>query len=148
MSTEFDISRYLKFQKLSSDCYYARLAAAAAECGLSRQEALVLLFFYNNPQLDTAADAARCRGFSKAFFSKAMEQLLRQEFIRIEQDPTDRRCQHIRLTPRALIPALRLRDAQDRFISELLRDFAPEERGRLADAVERLMENAERMHAD
>lgn len=141
-----DISSFLKFQKLSCDCYLEQMTAAAQADGLTVQEAMVLVFFYNNPVYDTAADAARYRGFSKVYLSKAVERLLAKGFLRVETDPADRRCQHIRLEPYAYPAAQRLRETQECYVTSITEGILPQEREALCGLMRRITGNIMRMN--
>lgn len=145
---DLQFSRYLKFQKLSGDCYEERLDRAATEIGLTRPEASVLLFFYNNPPYDTAADAARYRGFSKAYLSKAVERLLGKGLLRIEPDEKDRRLQHIRLTPAGEATGARLREVQHHFWEAMLAGIGEEEQQAMHTILAKIEENMRRMRGE
>ncbi|MEG0780823.1 MAG: helix-turn-helix domain-containing protein, partial [Oscillospiraceae bacterium] len=92
------ISDFLLLQKQLIDLYHGVIDRAAADCGLSRPEADVLLFLHNNPQYNTARDVAEYRGVSRAYVSRAVELLLGRGLLRVEVHPTDRRYQLLGLT--------------------------------------------------
>ena len=78
-----DITKFLKTQKAIADSYTAAIESAAKRSGITKQEADVLVFFFNNPEYSLASDAVKMRGFSKAYASKAIEQLLNNGLIEI-----------------------------------------------------------------
>ena len=123
-----EITKFLKIQKALSDGYTAAIESAAKRSGITKQEADVLIFFFNNPDCTLASDAVRLRGFSKAYASKAIEQLLGNGLIEITCDDDDRRMQHIQITGRGGIIAKSVSMAQQKFYERLVKDLSVEER--------------------
>lgn len=123
-----EITKFLKIQKAISDSYSAAIESAAKRSGITKQEADVLVFFFNNPEYTLAADAVKMRGFSKAYASKAIEQLLENGLIEISCDEEDRRMQRIKITGKGGIIAKSVSMAQQKFYDSFIRDLTPEER--------------------
>ncbi len=123
-----EITKLLKTQKAIADSYSAAIESAAKRSGITKQEADVLIFFFNNPEYTLASDAVRLRGFSKAYASKAIEQLLENELIEINSDGEDRRMQRIKITGKGGIIAKSVSMAQEKFYERLIKDLTPEER--------------------
>ena len=63
------VTSIIKSTRRVRDQYDAAISRAAHQCGITRPEADVLLFLYNNPTLNTARDIVYYRGFSKAYVS-------------------------------------------------------------------------------
>ena len=116
MNDKFN-SKMLYFAKLSRDYYESLIEEKAKECGISKQEADVLLFFSNNAEFDRACDAVTYRGFSKAYVSKALSLLFKSGFIEIKNDKLDKRYQRIIILDKAKDVLSVLKDAQDKFFS-------------------------------
>ena len=108
----FEITKFLKTQKAIADSYSAAIESAAKRSGITKQEADVLVFFFNNPEYTLASDAVKLRGFSKAYASKAIEQLLLSGLIEISSDDEDRRMQRIKITGKGGIIAKSVSMAQ------------------------------------
>ena len=123
-----EITKFLKTQKAIADSYYAAIESAAKRSGITKQEADVLVFFFNNPDYTLASDAVKMRGFSKAYASKAIEQLLGNGLIEIACDGEDRRMQRIKITGKGGIIAKSVSMAQQKFYERLVSDLTPEER--------------------
>lgn len=123
-----EITKFLKTQKAIADSYSAAIESAAKRSGISRQEADVLVFFFNNPEYTLASDAVKLRGFSKAYASKAIEQLLENGLIEINSDDEDRRMQRIKITGKGGIIAKSVSMAQQKFYERLVSGLTPEER--------------------
>ena len=122
------ITKFLKTQKAIADSYSAAIESAAKRSGITKQEADVLVFFFNNPDYTLASDAVKMRGFSKAYASKAIEQLLENGLIEISCDGEDRRMQRIKITGKGGIIAKSVSMAQQNFYERLVGDLTPEER--------------------
>lgn len=123
-----EITKFLKTQKVIADSYSAAIESAAKRSGITRQEADVLVFFFNNPEYTLASDAVKLRGFSKAYASKAIEQLLVSGLIEISCDEEDRRMQRIKITGKGGIIAKSVSMAQQKFYERFVSDLTPEER--------------------
>lgn len=135
------ITHYLRFQRAVGDYYSKKISAAAAFCGVSKPEADVLLFLANNPLYDAARDIAKFRGFSKAYVSGAVEQLLEKKLISMSIDREDRRRQHLKLCPEAEQTVETLRTAQCEFTEELGEGITPAELDIFFDVLEKFSEN-------
>ena len=136
-------SRFLLFAKQMGELYAEALRGASREVDLSKQEAEVLLFLANNPQLDTASDVAKYRGFSRAYVSKAVEGLLARGLIEIRVSREDRRVQRLLIPPGAQGAAARLQTAQRAFFARLSAGISHRELSACASVLEKLMQNAE-----
>lgn len=123
-----EITRFLKTQKAIADSYSAAIESAARRSGITKQEADVLIFFFNNPDYTLASDAVKMRGFSKAYASKAIEQLLENGLIEISCDGEDRRMQRIKITGKGGIIAKSVSMAQQKYYEGLIKELTPEER--------------------
>ena len=112
------VTSIIKSTRRVRDQYDAAISRAAHQCGITRPEADVLLFLYNNPTLNTARDIVYYRGFSKAYVSKAVAPLIRQGMTDMTTDPSDRRRQLRSISVGTEI-AEKLRTAQAAFLSAL-----------------------------
>lgn len=140
----FDFSGFLRRQKQISCLYEALSAAAAAECGIGKPEADVLLFLANNPRYDTAADAALYRGFSRAYVSKAVERLTAAGLVTAATDPADRRFQRLRVTEAAAPKLEILHRMQARYLHTLREGIPQQALEQYLFVMERFAENAEK----
>ena len=111
MKTNFDITKILYSIKHINDLYYNLSTKAADECGITKPEADILAFLYNNPACDTAKDIAK---------------LLDKELIKIYIDKNDRRCQHLKLTEKSKPLVIKLQKMQIEFINKIT-DGIPKE---------------------
>lgn len=126
---------------------YARLLEPVCRrWSLTRRELDVLLFLYNNPHLDRAADIVGCRGIAKSHVSASVSALEGRGYLHRRTDGADRRTVHLSVTAAAgpIIEAGLA--AQQEFGALLLEGLTLQQlqQGReLAEAVHRNIEKLE-----
>ena len=136
-----DHVRFLKMIKHTADAYGACIDRAAKSCGLTRAEADVMLFFHNHPEHDSAMDAVRLRGFSKAYVSRALLALEKKSFVSIRTDQADRRVRHIAIRSEAQAAAQALSRAQGGFVEELTQRLSAGERQTFFELLDKIMQS-------
>jgi MarR family transcriptional regulator for hemolysin len=94
---------------------------------LTRNELDVLLFLYNNPELNRAADIVSHRGMAKSHVSLSVSNLERRGLLFCCKDPSDRRTVHLELAGEAGEIARAGQEAQKAFFSRIHRGVTPEE---------------------
>ena len=99
--------------------YVRALEPVCARWELTRNEMDVLLFLYNNPQFDRAADIVTHRGIAKSHVSLAVQSLEARGYLQRETEHSDRRTVHLRLTQAAAAAADAGREVQQRFFGQL-----------------------------
>lgn len=148
MEKAFDTGMYIRIQSYSTEIYEKMIEEEAVQCGLTKPEADVLLFFANNPEFHSAVDAARFRGVSKAYVSKALVHLADKEYITARVDEEDRRFQKIFVTEKAQGAVEKLQEVQQRFAHVITRYLSPEEKHQLSHAVPIILKNVTRVYAE
>lgn len=133
-----------KVQKL----YGKSLESICKKWALTRNELDVMLFLYNNPQFDRAADIVSRRGIAKSHVSLSVSTLERRGMLRREFSPKDRRMAHLRLTERGQEAALEGRRAQERFFLALCGDIPMEELTQWQNTASKLRDNIEKMEPE
>ena len=108
---------------------------------LTRNELDVLIFLYNNPGLDRAADIATHRGMAKSHVSLSVSTLEQKGLLCRRTDPEDRRT--VRLAPAgdASLIAAQGREAQRIFFSRIFEGLTPEELEAWTRTVEKVSRN-------
>ena len=125
---------------------YARiLEPACREWGLTRNEMDILLFLYNNPEYDRAADIVTRRGIAKSHVSLSVSGLEEKGFVTRHMDPQDRRTVHLRLSDQAREIAKAGRDAQVAFFSELYAGLTQTEIQQWQGIIDKICGNISRM---
>lgn len=142
MKNNFDITKILYSAKHINDLYYALSTKASDECGITKPEADILAFLYNNPTCDTAKDIVKLKGFSKAYVSKAVEPLLDKGLITVYVDKNDRRCQHLKLTEKAKPIVIQLHKMQSQFIDKITNGISKEDIQKYLEVIEQFAVNA------
>ena len=64
---------------------------------LTMMEFDIIMFLYNNPDLDGAKDIVNKKGFIKSQVSMTIETLVKKNLITVEQDENDKRKNHLKL---------------------------------------------------
>lgn len=131
-----------KLQKI----YGKLLEPVCAQWDLTRNELDVLLFLYNNPQFDRAADIVACRGISKSHVSISVANLESRGYLCKQADKADRRTIHLKLTENAYPAAQAGKQAQIALGKRLINGLTAEELTlwrQLEEKVRRNIENLE-----
>ena len=113
---------------------------------LTRNELDVLLFLYNNPEFDRAADIASRRGMAKSHVSLSVSALEGKGLLRRRMDPEDRRAVRLELMGEAVDIACQGRAAQTAFFGRIYAGLTEEEIvvwTRVAEKVSRNIANLE-----
>lgn len=115
------------------------------ECGLSHVEIGMLVFLHEHPQLDTSRDIAEELLLAKSNVSTAVENLVRQGYLRREPDPEDRRLVHLKVMDSAQELVRRGEAEQKRLLDQLFVGFSQEEMETMWSISERVYNNAQKM---
>ena len=107
--------------------YSKLLEPICKQWDLTRNELDVLLFLYNNPEYDRAADIVSRRGIAKSHVSLSVASLEERGLLTRRFDENDRRTAHLQLTGEGPVIASRARDLQMRYFSALYQGSSPEE---------------------
>lgn len=120
------------------------------ELDLSQVEMDLLLFLYNNPDLNTARDAVAYRGFVKSNVSTAVKALKKKGWLTVVQDPESRRMKRLFLCAEREEELKRLVVCQNKILSVPVSGFTREEMetcrrlmGRIDKNVVRALESLE-----
>ena len=94
---------------------------------LTRNELDVMLFLYNNPEYDRASDIVAHRGIAKSHVSMSVASLEKKELLIREDDKSDRRMVHLKLTCSGSAIAEDARQRQLHYFSALYEGITEEE---------------------
>lgn len=134
-------SKMLYFLKVSRDYYERLIEDKAKECGISKQEAYVLLFLSNNTEFNRACDIVNFMGFSKAYVSKAVTFLVKKGYVEVCNDDADKRYQRIIVLDKASDAIKVLKSAQNNFYSCLCKGISREEFNIYLSVVSKAVQN-------
>jgi len=137
------ISEFQKLVKRCSFLFASQIEPLAEEYGLSFPESQTLMFFYDNPEFDCAAEMVKMKGVSKGFASNMVSALASKDLIEIQRDEIDRRVQHIILTEKAMSVVEKIHCARLSFLNEMLSGVTEEEFAFAECTFAKVMANAE-----
>ena len=141
MSNDEENSKMLFYIKMSKDLYDSMIEEEARKCGITKQEAHVLLFFSNNPNFSNATDAVCYRVFSKDYVSKAIKFLEERRLIKIINSDTDKRYQHILINSIAYDIVDKLKKVQNKYFLLLKKGISDDEFSIYLKVIGKIAEN-------
>lgn len=137
------IAMYFDILSQSQKAYSRQLEPVCKKWDLTRSEVDVLLFLYNNPLYDRAADIVTRRGMTKSHVSMSVASLADKGLLERQSAAEDRRAAHLRLLEPGLVIAAEARKAQQQFFDMLYEGVTPEELDLWADITEKVYHNIE-----
>lgn len=139
------IGAYFDILSQSQKAYSRQLEPVCKKWNLTRSEVDVLLFLYNNPQYDRAADIVTRRGMTKSHVSMSVASLADRELLERRYSPVDRRTAHLRLLEAGEQIAMEAREAQRQFFRLLYVGLSPEELELWEKITHKVFENVENL---
>ena len=121
--------------------YSRYLEPVCKRWNLTQNEMAVLLFLYNNPGRDRAADIVECRGIAKSHVSLAVSNLEQRKILPRHFEPTARRTSHLALTEHGKEIAREGKERQRAFFQALYDGVGPEEMEQLRHLGQKIMTN-------
>lgn len=112
---------------------------------LTRSELDVILFLYNNPGFDRAADIVSHRGIAKSHVSLSVAALTGRGLLERGAPSEDRRTVHLHLTQEGLVIARQARALQEDFFSRLFAGVSREELDVWLRIIDQVGENVKNM---
>lgn len=107
--------------------YSKLLDPICQEWKLTRNELDILLFLYNNPEYDRAADIVSLRGIAKSHVSLSVTSLEEKGLLQRRYSQQDRRTAHLELKEQGRIIAAQAREKQLQYFSTLYQGISPGE---------------------
>ena len=123
--------------------YAKSLAPVCKQWELTRNELDILLFLYNNPAYDRAADIVSRRGIAKSHVSLGVTALEEKGLLVRRFDETDRRAAHLELQDPGRMIAAQAKEVQLTFFSALYEGITPEEFAVWKNIVHKVGKNIE-----
>ena len=111
----------------SQKVYSKLLEPVCRKWDLTRSEVDVLLFLYNNPQYDRAADIVVHRGMAKSHVSMSVASLADRGILERLESLEDRRAVRLQLSGEGKAVAVDAQKAQRQFFDLLYLDISEEE---------------------
>jgi MarR family transcriptional regulator for hemolysin len=135
----FDVTQQVKKK------YALAVEPVCRKWNLTKNELDVLLFLYNNPEFDRAADIVAHRGMTKSHVSLSASNLEGRGLLTRREDPEDRRAVHLILSEEGRTIAEAGREYQVSFFGAMFEGLSREELLQLQDLMDRIRENIKRM---
>lgn len=133
---------FLTFRQLTYRLYVNMMKNVLDRYDMTQMEIDILLFLFNNPSHNTAAQIINVRGLTKSQVSNAVEALVRKGFLSRRTDEQNLRRVRLSLTP-AAAPIVEMgRQVQRDYASVLMRGISQDEQAQLCDLMHRVIENA------
>jgi len=141
----FQISRYFDILSKCQKLYTRQLEPVCWKWELTRNEVDVLLFLYNNPQFDRAADIVARRGMTKSHVSLSVAGLAQKGLLERLSSPEDRRTVRLKLLGEGAQIAAEARQAQEHFFLQLYQGISPEELELFDTVTRKVFQNIEEL---
>ena len=135
------IAAFFDILSQSQKAYSRQLEPVCKKWDLTRSEVDVLLFLYNNPEYDRAADIVTHRGMTKSHVSMSVAELADRGLLERRTSSDDRRTTHLLLTKEGLAIAADAREAQQGFFDMLYEGVSPEELVLWENITQKVFEN-------
>ena len=139
------IIEYFEVFNQSKKIYSRQLDPVCRKWGLTRSEADVLLFLYNNPRYDRAADIVARRGMTKSHVSMSVTALVERGLLERQYSREDRRTAHLILAEAGRAIAAEARAAQQQFFSLIYEGISPEEMAQWEQINRKVYDNIEKL---
>lgn len=137
---------YFDIMGMAKKNYSRLLEPVCRSWELTRNELDVLLFLYNNPEYDRAADIVSRRGIAKSHVSLSVTNLESRGILERHFDPADRRMAHLKLTQQGREIAAEARNVQARFFSGLYEGITEEEFAFWGQITRKVCDNIEKLN--
>lgn len=131
--------------QLAKKRYAQLMDPVCRDCDLTKNELDVLLFLYNNPSLDRAADIVNLRQISKSHVSLSVTNLEQRGLLYRVFDPEDRRSVHLKLTEAALPIVQEGRRLQQEFFGRVFDGLSEKELTLWRSILDRVCSNIQSM---
>lgn len=135
------IASFFDILSQSQKAYSRQLEPVCKKWDLTRSEVDVLLFLYNNPEYDRAADIVTRRGMTKSHVSMSVADLADRGMLERRSSPDDRRTTHLRLLEEGVKIAAEAREAQQGFFDMLYEGVSPAELALWENITQKVFEN-------
>ena len=126
---------------LGKDLYQQIVMPVCKKYALTYMEYTVLMFLYNNPGYDTAAQIVRARNLTKSHVSMSVKSLMERGLLTGAYFPGNQRIVHLKLTEEAEPIVTEGKAAQEHYGKLLLRGFTRKETEQLQYLMEKLNAN-------
>lgn len=140
------MQKYFFYNLVQLRKVFARsLETVCSRWGLTQNEAAVVLFLAENPDMDRASDIVLYQGLAKSHVSLSISQLEAGEILRKQPDGEDRRITHLKLTPKGAAIGAELQQEIARLENQLFGGVTPEEMEQFQLFAQKITRNIARL---
>ena len=132
---------YFEMTQRAKKKYAHAVAPLCEKWDLTKNELDVLLFLYNNPGYDRAADIVARRGMAKSHVSLSLANLQSRGLVSAREDERDRRAVRLTLSEEGREIAAQGRSAQDQFFGGVFAGLSQEDLRLWQSMVDRVCDN-------
>lgn len=115
---------------------------------LTRNELDILLFLFNNPELDRPTDIVKVRAMSKSHVSLSVGNLTQRGLLRRWEDPEDRRVVHLELIGDAREIGREAKTVQWNFFDKIYGSLSKEEFQQWGEITRKICKNIDELDID
>lgn len=130
-----------EYQNAIKTLYSKCVGGVCRKHGITRIELDILLFFANNPGLDTAKDIVEMRYLSKSQVSAAVAHMESGGYLRREYAPDNRKTAHLRVCDAAADIIADGQEAQRTFFGAIMENIPQEEIDSMKRCMDHIFEN-------
>lgn len=138
---QFSIARYSDALGKARRSYARFLEPVCRAWSLTRCEVDILLFLYNNPSFDRAADIVEHRGIAKSHVSLGVGSLTERALLERSGPQGDRRATHLKLTQAGEKIARQAHAVQREYFSRIFAGVSEEELALWQSMIDRVCDN-------
>ncbi|WP_428911490.1 MarR family winged helix-turn-helix transcriptional regulator [Niallia sp. Krafla_26] len=121
--------------------YERMLLPISQKYHVTKIEIEILLFLHRNQSHDTAKDIVELKSYTKSHVSKAIDLLIKSEYIIGRLDTHDRRSVHLKLAPKAQMIVEEAMDMRHQFFDTLYKGLSHEEIQVMNHLVKKIVSN-------
>lgn len=117
------VEEMLKVYANIREAYSNYLSLAFEDGSFSPNEINILIFLYNNPNINTSKELTLTLGVSKGLISRSVESLISKGLLIKEKDVDDRRSELLKLSEKAKPLIVRMEKSKDAFAQSVIKDI-------------------------
>lgn len=136
---------YFEMIQKSKKLYHQAMEPVCSRWQITKNELDVLIFLYNNPEFNRAADIVARRGLTKSHVSMSLTNLHSRGLVEARADERDRRALRLSLTGTGREIAAQGRTIQDQFFRTIFAGLSREDLGFWHAMVDRVCDNINHM---
>lgn len=140
-NVESMLKQYAKIRTI----YAKRLVEHMDMQDYSPSEIDILIFLYNNENINTSKELGVCLNISKSLVCRSVDSLLKRNLLIAKEDGNDRRIQRLSIAPNANFLIERIEMCQKEFAKAMIEGITKEELEIVDKTLNQMNENLEKI---